>query len=298
VKSINELTIGMVNYNCNPLLLVLSIESVLQKTYHFSKFFILDNGSTNGNVDILNHYANQYDKIEIIYNKQKGIGASIGKGEGLNILLSLFNTEYGAFVENDGFLIKQGWDSYFIEHLLNKNLIIIGCGHPKYINKTVTESLTTFSIFKTVELQKLGINFLPKGEGPSFLPGYDTGCELIEKVSPELADILIFLSSRKDMAKLFAKCNGVAEFWYHDQPIFAHFGRGTGHSNQLNSNFFSKFKHLLKYFYFQCLPFTSNKTNAWNYFDTQRKLKEWTTICKQYLDDVNFLNNLQFIEKR
>jgi len=282
MKCTNELSIGMVNFNCNPLLLKISIESVLTKTAHFNKFYIVDNGSDNGNLELLKKYADQHEKIEVIYNKQKGIGASIGKGEGLNILLSLFKTEYGAFVENDGFMIKHAWDAYLLDFLIKKNHIIIGCGHPKLSNEVVTESLTTFSIFKTFELQKLNINFLPKGEGPNFQPGYDTGCELIEKIPSERADKLIFLSARKKEAKLFKDCIGTAEFWYNDHPVFAHFSRGAGHSSKINSNFYSKVKHFFQYYVYQHLPFVPKRFSAWNYFDSQKKLNLWIKICSNY----------------
>jgi len=282
MSSIKELSIGMVNFNCNPLLLKISIESVLNKTDHLNKFYIVDNGSTNGNIELLNQYADQHDKIEIIYNKQKGIGASIGKGEGLNILLSLFKTEYGAFVENDGFLIKNAWDTYLLDYLIKQNLIIIGCGHPKLTSEVVTESLTTFSIFQTFELQKLNINFLPKGEGPNFSAGYDTGCELIDKISSERADKLKFLSARKKEAILYKDCIGTAEFWYKDHPVFAHFGRGAGHSSKINSNFYSKVKHFYLYYIYQHLPLVTKRLNAWNYFDSQKKLNLWVNICSNY----------------
>jgi len=281
MNSTKELSIGMVNYNCNPLLLKISIESVLNKTDHFYKLYIVDNGSTNGNIELLKQYADLHEKIEVIYNKQKGIGASIGKGEGLNILLSLFKTEYGAFVENDGFLIKNAWDSYLLDCLIKKNLIIIGCGHPKLTNE-VTESLTTFSIFKTFELQKLNINFLPKGEGPNFSPGYDTGYEMIEKIPSKQANKLIFFSSRTKEAKLFKNCIGSAEFWYNDHPVFAHFGRGSGHSTQINTNFYNKIVHFCKYYVYQYLPFVSKRRNAWNYFDSQNKLKLWVKNCAKH----------------
>ena len=281
-----KISLGMVNYNCHPDLLRLSIKSAFANTLNLEELIVVDNGSTNGNIDLLYELAKEFKKIRIICRQQKGLGSSIGKGEGCNALIKEFKTEYAAFYENDGLLIEKGWDKMLIYHLIKRDLDMIGNKHPsiKAQNRVISETFTTFSVFKVSMLQNMGINFLPDGQGPSFLPGFDTGCQLAKHFSDERAECLAYKSGRRNETKYF-NWPGFAEYYFEGKLIFAHFGRGSGHSIKLNSNFFGKLIGLAKHVH--SILFKSRKSaiggNAFSYFESRNKLENWVKVSNRLL---------------
>jgi len=281
-----KISLGMVNYNSHPDLLRLSIKSAFAYTLNLEELIVVDNGSTNGNIDLLYELAKEFKKIRIIRRQQKGLGASIGKGEGCNVLIKEFKTEYAAFYENDGFLVEKGWDKMLIRRLIERDLDMIGNGYPlvEAQNRVISEAFTTFSVFKVSVLQNMDINFLPDGQGPSFLSGFDTGCQLAKHFSDERAECLVFKSGRRNETKYF-RWPGFAEYYFEEKFIFAHFGRGSGHSIKLSSNFFGKLIGLAKHFH--GFLFKSRKStiggNAFSYFESRNKLENWVKASNRLL---------------
>lgn len=276
------ISIGMVNFNCHPALLELSIASIYCKTDNLVELVVIDNGSTNGNLELLDQLADKYGRMRVIRNQQKREGGSFGKGEGLNIVLPLLKAKYSSFFENDGFMIKEHWDTVLTEYLEEKNLLIMGNEYPRKVDQVISEVFTTFSVFKTARLQSLDVDFLPKGDGPNFTLGSDTGWELHEKIPEHLAEQFEFHSGRRGNAKIFT-CLGMAEYWVKGEPLFAHFGRGAGHSSRMKTGGYTALRDFVYYCIARLGKVDRLRGKNWNYFETRNKLQAWQEICRELL---------------
>lgn len=274
-----KIDIGLVNFNCNLFILKHSINSILKKTKYLNKLIICDNGSEESNINFLKSLR-KLKKIKIIFRKQSVANASIAKGEGLNEVIKFFKSEYAAFIENDGYMIMKNWDEYLINFLKKKNLDIIGNEHPLRNKKKINECFTTFSVFKTKPIFDKKINFLPDGKSDNYLPGKDTGFEMIKKLQETQADVLILKSGRKRESKYF-NFDGFAEYHYEGTPIFAHFGRGSSHSEILkkSNNIIIDIIKFLKRIFTSDLIFS----NANNIIETKIKIFYWKIFIKKDL---------------
>ncbi|ELS02210.1 glycosyl transferase [Xenococcus sp. PCC 7305] len=90
-------------YN-NAQYLAIAIDSVLNQTYHNYEIIIIDDGSTDNTVEILEQYQ---DKIHYIYQKNQGVSAARNKG------ISLAKGELIAFLDAD---------DIFMAHKLEKQV--------------------------------------------------------------------------------------------------------------------------------------------------------------------------------
>jgi glycosyltransferase involved in cell wall biosynthesis len=225
-REISPISIGMVNHECHPDLVRLSLESVYRRTENLAEVIIVDNGSTGARLIALRELVAELPKARLIERQQTKPGASWGQAEGLDLLLSEFRTEYAAFVENDGFLLSDSWDRRLIDYLLDSGKIIIGCEHPGKAPETVTESFTTFSVFQVDALRSADLSFMPNGDGVSFEPGADTGWQLRTKIEENKAAKLPFRSRRLGTNRVFTEVSA-GEYDFGEDLIFAHFGRGS-----------------------------------------------------------------------
>lgn len=213
-------TVGMVNHNCYGLI-ELAVKSILAKTDNLEKLIIVDNGSTDGSLDLLPGSP----KIEIIRRTQIKHGASNGKGEGLNVVLNMMKTKFGAIVENDGFIFMNHWDTILRKFLDKNNKIIIGTEHFSRPNQVINGQFTYFMFFDNQEFQKYEINFMPKETGINFTLNNDTGWEMYSKIPENLAEKFNVLRCRYNECRIFDGPH--AEYLFQNEVIFAHYGRGS-----------------------------------------------------------------------
>ena len=89
-----QLTVVMPVYNNGPYLAA-AVDSILNQTYLEFKFIIIDDGSTDDSLAILQSYANKDARIKLISRENRGLVAT------RNELLSLTHTQYFAIMDSD-----------------------------------------------------------------------------------------------------------------------------------------------------------------------------------------------------
>ncbi len=96
--------------------LVQAIESILYQTYFHFEFIILDDGSVDRSLDIIQSYADKDDRINVVVNKKNlGLGQSLNKG------LTLAKGE---------FIARMDADDISFPHRLQKQLSFL-LAHPE-----------------------------------------------------------------------------------------------------------------------------------------------------------------------
>lgn len=81
-------------YNAE-LYLAVAVESILNQSFSDFDFIIIDDGSTDGSLDILQKYAKQDDRIRLVSRENKGIVETLNEG------LAMIDTEFVARMDAD-----------------------------------------------------------------------------------------------------------------------------------------------------------------------------------------------------
>lgn len=89
-----QLAVVMPVYNAGPYLAA-AVESILNQTYSDFEFIIIDDGSTDDSLALLQEYASKDTRIKLISRENRGLVAS------RNELLSLTHTKYFAIMDSD-----------------------------------------------------------------------------------------------------------------------------------------------------------------------------------------------------
>ena len=110
-------TIYITNYNYGNYIEE-SIESVLNQTYYNYELIIIDDGSTDNSFEILKKYKS-YDKIKIIYQKQKGLTATN------NVALRNSNGVYIVRLDADDYLDENAIELMVNELDKNKKIALV-----------------------------------------------------------------------------------------------------------------------------------------------------------------------------
>ena len=111
----------MANYNTPKEYLEAAIDSVLQQTYCNFEFIIVDDGSTNDSISVIESYSD--DRIILIKNEK-----NFGLTRSLNIALSRCNGEYIARMDSDDISFPQRFEEQ-VKYLQNhENVIVCGTG--------------------------------------------------------------------------------------------------------------------------------------------------------------------------
>lgn len=108
------------------------INSVLNQTYKNIEFLIIDDGSTDGSVDIIKKYAKENKKIKAFYSENKGQSAA------RNFLLKKVNGDYITFVDSDDY-IENSFIEILVNNLQTYNADISICNYYKVKNKIRTK---------------------------------------------------------------------------------------------------------------------------------------------------------------
>ena len=155
------LTIVTVNYNSADFIEVM-LKALTKFTVNPWKMIICDNGSTYKDIAKLGELAYNYNNIDRFSRTQTKFG-SVGNGEGLNKLIPMIDTEYGAILDADCMPLVKGWDQTLINQL-NEKCPIAGfsppCNTP--VKKPLDFPLQFLTLFKTDIMQSLNIDFKPR----------------------------------------------------------------------------------------------------------------------------------------
>ncbi len=105
--------------------LPLCIESILNQSFKDFECFLINDGSTDSSIEIMNQYAKKDKRIKIIDKKNTGYGASLNEG------IKKSTGEYVGIVEPDDFIHR---DMY--KKLFETEADIMKCGYMNFYGKT------------------------------------------------------------------------------------------------------------------------------------------------------------------
>lgn len=92
----------MANYNTKEEYLTKSINSILNQTYKDFELIIVDDGSTNGNVEFLQEYKNKDNRIKLLINDK-----NMGQPYSRNRAIKTASGEYIAIMDADDISLKD-----------------------------------------------------------------------------------------------------------------------------------------------------------------------------------------------
>tara|TARA_B100002019_G_scaffold285698_1_gene295068 strand:- start:948 stop:1637 length:690 start_codon:yes stop_codon:yes gene_type:complete len=92
-----------------------SLKSILVQTYDDFEFLIMDDGSNDGTIDILDHYKNADSRIKVFKNNE-----NLGLTKSLNILATKASGEFFARQDCDDYSDKNRFKEQ-IKYLINEN---------------------------------------------------------------------------------------------------------------------------------------------------------------------------------
>ncbi|URZ16003.1 glycosyltransferase [Clostridium felsineum] len=108
-----------------------AIESILNQTYRDFQFIIIDDGSTDGSLDLINEYKEMDDRIVVISRENKGLVFSLNEG------ISLAIGKYIARMDSDDISIHDRIEKQFNFLEANRDIDILGTN--LYVFGNVTE---------------------------------------------------------------------------------------------------------------------------------------------------------------
>lgn len=221
------ISIITVNYNDSKFKvpMVYALKKLTKNNFTFT---IIDNGSDNKNLKILDDLVAQYPFVKIIRRKQLSLG-SHAHGEALNIGIDESNKEYTCVFDGDAIPLLKFWDDLLISNLKN-DIKIIGATTPK--NSKIKRlgagkfPMPFFAMFETEIVKQLKIDNRPK----DILNGEDTCFEWYEKFSKSnmKSDIFLTLNTRENNVEGYlSDCFAIEVYYYKNKLIGSHFGRGS-----------------------------------------------------------------------
>lgn len=114
------ISVVMPTYNCSKYVRK-AIESILNQTYQNIEFIIVDGHSTDGTEEILKEYANVDNRLRIVYDEGKGIGAALKLG------CELANGEYIARMDSDDIALLHRLEDEFKVMQSDDMIVLVSC---------------------------------------------------------------------------------------------------------------------------------------------------------------------------
>lgn len=186
------------------------VKSVLKYTKVEPEFVICDNGGNN-----LDRYK-LLPNFRIIDNKS-GMRGSLQHGDGLNKIVSLSTTKYTAIIESDCFVLSDKW------FCINDEFKIAAA------KKTDRLYYIYFLLFETELLRDADFRPGTKNNrtNRSYVSKEDVGWQITETINNNKVLQLNSIDCKTGQGKCFNKDFQADELWLEDEPIAAHFGRGS-----------------------------------------------------------------------
>lgn len=202
-------------------LIDLMIKSIKRFTTPCPRFVICDNGN---NKDVLTKYADD-PNITVFAHKPTLQGGSNRHGEGLSAAFGFVSTPRFAIIESDCIVLKSGWD--YLDYSKYKLLAAKKgelAGQPFYH--------ICFMVGSTRLLRHgTPIDFRPGKDKNRANRPYkaheDVGWQLRKYVRPDQVKPMEFIDCKTGKGKYFGPEFQSDEFWVDDEPVLAHFGRGS-----------------------------------------------------------------------
>lgn len=111
-------------YNCEPYLPA-CIDSIIEQTYNNLEIILVDDGSSDGSLDICNRYAEKDRRIIVFHQENKGVSAARNQG------LKLASGELFSFIDSDDTLDLDMYE--LLVKFLNENNADVACCGYKHI---------------------------------------------------------------------------------------------------------------------------------------------------------------------
>ena len=188
-----DITVVIPCYNCEKTI-TYTCESILNQTVLPKKIILINDGSTDNTINIINKIATRNkDIIEIIDKKNEGVSSS------RNVGINLAETSWIAFCDADDYWMKNKIETVYNAITQNKNVEFIS--HAYFINKE-GNSLVKKNIEKNAFLDTYKENFIQTSTVVAKK-------ELLEKVG--LFDTTLAVAEDFD---LWLKCTAICSFIY------------------------------------------------------------------------------------
>jgi glycosyltransferase involved in cell wall biosynthesis len=154
-------SIVVVNYNTKELI-KLVIDSIIHYTdYKNYEILIVDNGSTDGSLDLLDKLSRSKNIRLIKHNQKKSIG-SMAHSRALDLGVSLAKGKFILTLDADSFPIKKGWLKELIKlYNSDKKIRIVGAKRGDYVHPSCL-------LIKKKTILKNNLSFMPENN-------FDTG---------------------------------------------------------------------------------------------------------------------------
>lgn len=135
------------------------LESIINQTFKNFEVILVDDGSTDGSLDILKYYSNKYENICYLTQNNKGAGAA------RNLAFNNCKGEYIVYVDSDDYL-----EATYLEEMLSKiektNSDIVICGYNSVYEDTEGWNLSIIIANKFNEnLKSYNLSFIIWDEG-------------------------------------------------------------------------------------------------------------------------------------
>jgi CMP-N-acetylneuraminic acid synthetase len=111
-------TVYVLNYNYSKYIYE-AISSVLNQTYENIEIILIDDGSTDNSVDIINEFINKYPRIKVIQQKNKGLVKSI------NTAIRIAKGEYVIRLDADDYFAPEAIEKLVKKITYHKNCALV-----------------------------------------------------------------------------------------------------------------------------------------------------------------------------
>lgn len=117
-----------------------AINSIINQTYKNWDLIIVDDGSTDSTLEIINTFSNSNDNIHVI--SQKNSGVSIARNNALRFIKNNINADYVYFLDSDDYILEQTFEiitNRLSKEKLNPDIILFN-SYPYTKNELLVKS--------------------------------------------------------------------------------------------------------------------------------------------------------------
>ena len=130
------------------------VESILSQTYHEFELLIINDGSTDNTINVLQPYLKKDQRIKLHNTKNKGVSSA------RNLGISKAKGEYICFIDSDDW-VEKDYLSQFVSKIKNPKILIIQEIFQNRNSKKYTNTL--YEIEKDLDVLMLEYHFMSLG---------------------------------------------------------------------------------------------------------------------------------------